>query len=585
MTRDSANKSRDRDVTEPTFRVAADSALARRTGRRLWRPMVRWFNPQLLLRTLFALVVARLFASYADRRERDSGHPLDGPYRYDDQDELWLDYVADLGDGWDSTATIAALLAEDRLEIDGNTLPHGRVLVMGGDQSYPVASRDEYLCRLEAPYYSLHPYSPGNDPRDLFVLPGNHDWYDGLAAFSRLFLQQRWFAGWRTRQTRSYFALQLPQRWWLVAVDVQLDNDIDAAQLRYLLDATSALAPGDRVVLMSAVPFWLEEEGSVLRRNLAFLQRKLVAARDARVYLSLAGDLHHYTRFAAADGSQRITAGGGGAFMHGTAWQPDRIADAGEAWRREQAFPSPLVSRVALWRLLAFPFYNPVFALFLGLVSTLLLWGADAATHGLFFASAGRGIPDMGWSLVGAVTASPVFAAALAGWFAAFVGFAEPPLVGPHAWRRFLRPLLGMTHGMLHLLLALAAIAFVLPSRLVDPFSFAGMLLGLVLVVSLGSGLLFGAWVWSVYQLLGCHHDTAYSACRIRDWKHFLRLHIAADGTLTVHVIAVTRVCRNWVERVPAARGEAFVAPGDGIPVTRRAHRVDRVVIRPDRTA
>lgn len=581
-------------MAESIPQIAVDGALARRTGRRLWRDMVHWFDPRLLLRTLFALVIARLFASYADRRERDAGLPPDGPYRYDHQDELWIDYVADLGDGWDSTATIAGLIAADELHLCDaedpensllDSLPHARVLLMGGDQAYPVATREEYLARLEAPYYSQHPYSPDDKPRDLFVLPGNHDWYDGLAAFSRLFMQQRWFAGWRTHQSRSYFALRLPQRWWLVAVDVQLDNDIDAAQLRYLLTATSAMAPGDRVVLMSADPFWLQEESSVLRRNLAFLERKLVAERGARVYLSLAGDLHHYTRFAADDGTQRITAGGGGAFLHGTAWQPSSLVDAGMYWERQAAFPSPARSRHLLWRVLAFPFYNPSFALFLGLMATLLLWSADAVSHGLFFANASLGTAASLWFMLATLPLSPLFAAALVAWFASFVVFAEEPDTGPPGLRRMLRPVLGLTHAGLHLLLAVAVMAHVMPSRLADPLGLLEAVLTLVLLLAIGSGLLFGFWVWTVLQLFGCHDATAYSACRIRDWKHFLRIHIARDGTLTVRAVGVERVCRSWRERKPVSRHEPCVMPGDGVPLAQRAAIVDRVTISPDSPA
>ena len=65
---------------------------------------------------------------------------------------------------------------------------------------------------------------------EVFALPGNHDWYDSLVSFTRLFCSQRWFQGWRTRQRRSYFALKLPGRWWLVATDFQLGSDIDALQ-------------------------------------------------------------------------------------------------------------------------------------------------------------------------------------------------------------------------------------------------------------------------------------------------------------------------------------------------------------------
>ena len=73
---------------------------------------------------------------------------------------------------------------------------------------------------------------------ETIALPGNHDWYDSLVAFQKLFFTHifngRTFAGgWRTRQKRSYFALKLPHKWWLVGVDLQLSHNIDVPQLRY----------------------------------------------------------------------------------------------------------------------------------------------------------------------------------------------------------------------------------------------------------------------------------------------------------------------------------------------------------------
>ena len=128
------------------------------------------------------------------------------------------DYVADLGDGWDSTYAVASLLASPSLTLslrDGSTGPvkteRGRLLVMGGDEVYPTASREGYQERTVGPYEcALRETDPPHP--NLFAIPGNHDWYDGLVSFSRLFCQERWFGGWKTRQRRTYFAIQLPHR-------------------------------------------------------------------------------------------------------------------------------------------------------------------------------------------------------------------------------------------------------------------------------------------------------------------------------------------------------------------------------------
>lgn len=547
--------------------------------------MVSWLHPR-QLDTAFRVFISELFATFADRREREAWQPNDGPYRYDHLDELWLDYVADLGDGWNSTATVAGLLAADQLTPQhcDESLPHGRLLLMGGDQVYPVASRKEYRARLEAPYYSLHPRSPDDRPRELLALPGNHDWYDGLAAFSRLFLQQRWFAGWKTKQTRSYFVLQLPQRWWLVAVDSQLDNDIDTAQLQYLLHATRDLAAGDRVILMGAVPFWLEEDDErQLRHNMAFLTRELAEKRGAKVRLALAGDLHHYTRYQDKDGSQRITAGGGGAFLHGTAWLPKTVCDEdGNQWQQRASFPSACTSRLALRRLLLFPRFNPAFSfLFLGPLAALLLWSADAASHGILFGNVAQGGGATLRTLIATLPASPLFALALFGWYAGFILYADPPRMGPGWFRPGFRWLSGLLHATLQLLLAITVLGQVLLSRLLDLPGFLGTLAGLVAFNGLAGGLLFGAWTWLLYQLFGCHRDSAWSACRVEGWKNFLRIRIARDGSLSIYAIGVPQVCTRWVERRPTAGNEARVMPADGIPLAQRAQLVEKVVIRP----
>lgn len=544
--------------------------------------MVRWFDPRLLLRTLFMVVVARLFGTYADRRERDGGLPFDGAHRHDDAEELWFDYVADLGDGWDATTTIAGLLAADQLPVAGRSLPHGRVLVMGGDLVYPAASREEYLHRLEAPYYSVLPYTPEGSPRDLFVIPGNHDWYDGLAAFSRLFLQGRWFAGWRTRQSRSYFVLRLPQRWWFVGVDVQLDNDIDDVQLKYLLDATADVAPGDSVIIAGAVPYWLEPDGGILQHNMAFLERRLATERGASVRLSLAGDLHHYQRHAAADGRQRVTAGGGGAFLHGTAWQPASLREAsGERWSREGVFPTPAASRASLWRLLVFPFLNPSFAVFLGAVLALLFWGIDAASHGLLFGNVALGGSASAGALVDVLPSSPFVLGGLLAFLAACVAFEEAPAHWRRGWQRAWRTGAGTLHGLLHLGVALQVLPLFAPSGMDHPAVYLGCLVLMVFAMAILSGLLFGGWLFVTYQLLGAHRDTVFSACRIAGWKHFLRMHIARDGTLALYTIGVRSVCRRWRERQPVSVAEALVEPADGVPLERRASLVDHIIITP----
>jgi hypothetical protein len=106
---------------------------------------VRWLSPGQLVRTAAKVAVSSLFADYADRREVQAALPSPPVSIGAGQDDLWIDYVADLGDGFDPTYTVAWLLAEPQLDVGGLRLPRGQVLVFGGDEVYrplrPPATR------------------------------------------------------------------------------------------------------------------------------------------------------------------------------------------------------------------------------------------------------------------------------------------------------------------------------------------------------------------------------------------------------------------------------------------------------------
>ena len=64
-------------------------------------------------------------------------------------------------------------------------------------------------------------------------------------------------------------------------------------------------------------------------------------------------------------------------------------------------------------------------------------------------------------------------------------------------------------------------------------------------------GWLVGSFLTGLYLLIslnvfGRHSEEAFSALRIQDYKNFLRLHIARDGTLTIYPIKLPRVPRRW---------------------------------------
>jgi hypothetical protein len=107
---------------------------------------------------------------------------------------LWIDFVADTGDDRDIAHAVGKMLASRyAIEHEGaeRVLPRGELLVFGGDIAYPVATADEIYRRLIRPWNEAlraAGTSPDDPPRRaLLGVPGNHDWYDGLDGFGRMF--------------------------------------------------------------------------------------------------------------------------------------------------------------------------------------------------------------------------------------------------------------------------------------------------------------------------------------------------------------------------------------------------------------
>ena len=103
---------------------------------------------------------------------------------------VWIDFVADTGDDHDVSLAVGRMLfAEYRLPGDTpHVLPRGDILLFGGDTAYPAATADELQRRLVRPWNRVL-RARGDDGRIrvLLGIPGNHDWYDGLDGFARLF--------------------------------------------------------------------------------------------------------------------------------------------------------------------------------------------------------------------------------------------------------------------------------------------------------------------------------------------------------------------------------------------------------------
>lgn len=534
--------------------------------------MTGWFDPGQLLQTGLRTLISSLFGEHADRRVLDALAQRDAtPCDFSRHDELWLDYVSDTGDGWNPTYAVAHQVAQPCLAVREpggaeHATRRGQVLVFGGDQVYPTPSRDAYERRLVAPYAAALARSAAPHPT-VFAVPGNHDWYDSLVSFTRLFCttRDRWFGGWLTRQTRSYFALKLPHGWWLAGTDVQLGSDIDDPQLEYFRGVAAQMGAADRVILCTAEPHWIYEaryaalDAAVTDRNLDYLEREVFGRRIA---LFLAGDLHHYRRHAAPDGRQKITAGGGGAFIAPTHHDADQVATLPGGFTYQAAFPDPADSRRLSWGNLAFGWHNPKFGLATAVLYLVLGWSAKADV-GQF------GLHDS-WAALGALLTAVLRSQTAVMWglvvFAGFVFFTDTKSA-------LYRRLGGALHALANLaaafLLGWAGSVFVRHVGPTWPEAAQLLTVGAFLVVG---GYFAGAAIMGLYLLVsldvfGRHDTEAFSSLRIQDFRSWLRLHVTPDGALRIFPIKIRTVPRRWraAPATPDADGEirALLVPDD----------------------
>jgi Calcineurin-like phosphoesterase len=626
-------------------------------------PMVGWYHPPQLIQTGVEVAISTIFGRHSDHRlveaigsgkDKEDFFDYTYDYIYYDKDgkeicetdktkprnSIWIDYVGDVGDGWNSTYTIAYHLAETGRTFtyaDANTgdkhqaeTKRGDLLIFGGDEVYPTASREMYEARLVAPYETALLETLGTHPH-VFAVPGNHDWYDSLVAFTRLFTAHDWFGGWRTRQKRSYFALKLPHNWWLLGTDVQLGSDIDAPQMKYFESLAHHMDEEEKnsgepasIILCHAEPHWIRAaqyggyDPNYNESNLQALEQKLGKKRNVAVFI--AGDLHHYRRHeeepkcgneeASKRGNekarkgltQKITAGGGGAFLHPTHYgilgkDLDEIEEKAPVTRKQDTkekpnerneidekalaadkqgskegrifklkacFPPTKESRKITWRNLIFPYLKGNKSRTFGIVTAALylLLTLTLVAHIDEFEKLDLHPGTIsGTAIHTALYSVPtMFIVVLT-----IVGF----MFFTDTHSTIYRIIMGSLHAVAHILAAfLVALVFVYfvttisapgdwrlgVTWLDSGFRFyldARMLLASLLIMV--GGFIIGSFIMGIYLLLslnffGRHGNEAFSVLGVEDWKNFIRLHINEQGHLTIYPIGIRRVPRKWKE-------------------------------------
>jgi hypothetical protein len=596
-----------------------------------------WFSIRLLLATGVQALVSKLIGARTARREilaaLDSGTSDEtatnfaSPEGYFDyrktsheREGLWIDYVADLGDGFNATHSVSWLVGRDYVFLDTpgasiaqpiprnatseagpadggssrHVLPAGEITIFGGDEVYPFASKNNYATRTCGPYHAARPWSGDPDDgkggaggRDLFVIPGNHDWYDGLGSFIRNFCQPgRWIGCWQIKQRRSYFSLRLPHGFWLWGVDMATEDDIDPPQLAYFERQAKQLESGDQVILCVPKPAWVACEQEPRQESetweawnkiekLASLVIEPIG-RNASVPLIVAGDLHHYSRHsspgdAAASDRHLVTCGGGGAFMLGTSTIPRQLAfPDGSCTEHRTAFPSKDQSddmRNGVFKLFVI---HKTFCAALATIMLTLIWLFHSASRQLmsvalsadaeqplietpFLACARQAVQSLEklgrflTDVLAILVCRPGVAGAVLAVALGFVAFAYSG--ASRRTPRWAPPLIGLSHFLVQFLLSLI-VATVLSTLLIaatdNPFIHVPALVVLSIACCWPiNGLMTSVYMWASNYVANMHEQEIFSAQAIEDWKCFLRMRVNKDG-LTIFPIGLRKIERTW---------------------------------------
>jgi hypothetical protein len=293
--------------------------------------MAHWFDPVLLLKLLNNVVVSSMFGQYADRRliiaALDTVSPGEHAKRAKDfrsrltadkDGGVWIDWVADLGDGFDSTYAVASLLARKELKVSDIPLPRGQALIMGGDEVYPKASRQAYMNQLRQPYLGPRPTMTGKTTREgrcsrsPAITTGTTGWCSSSPTSAR-----------KSRGTSAHGA---PIS---VAATSQSRSlrpggcgrpTSSSPQADYFKHIAASMPENSKIILCSAEPGWLYTDSN--RKSWEIMEYAagiaLNAGRGHTIPLLLSGDTHHYSRYVGKDERQYVTSGGGGAFLHPT---------------------------------------------------------------------------------------------------------------------------------------------------------------------------------------------------------------------------------------------------------------------------
>jgi hypothetical protein len=155
---------------------------------------VQWYRWQCFQDAVYFKVLGAQRTIHDDMRAKYAGrkrtHDLSARSPLGAGDDFFFDFVADTGDSFNGTYSINSLLAST---VCG--LPSPSLLLHGGDLSYPWPQRHEMWNRFVLPLEYSRPMPtwrppPPNARPSMFLVPGNHEWDDGLTTFDSLIIDE-----------------------------------------------------------------------------------------------------------------------------------------------------------------------------------------------------------------------------------------------------------------------------------------------------------------------------------------------------------------------------------------------------------
>ncbi|MCD0448567.1 metallophosphoesterase [Actinocorallia sp. API 0066] len=301
------------------------------------RPALSWMRPSVLWRSRNDVIAKRFGDPVDDLRRRWVGTPGDAPMRTEGDTFSFL-LLGDPGEGDSSQyAVVPGMLKK----AEGTSF-----MVLASDVNYPVGSINDYGQVFYKPYQDY--------PAPIYAVPGNHDWYDGLEGFMRVFCGREgdgspgdWWRGkvgpltkrlWRrpdkidqeafeaARALRSrpeqqgvqpgpYWVIDSPEL-RIVGIDTGISGRLDADQGAWLRRVSADPRPK---LLITGKPIYRDNSYRPCPIQGGGTVDEIV--RSTGYVAAIGGDIHNYQRYPVkVDGRviEYLVAGGSGAYMHAT---------------------------------------------------------------------------------------------------------------------------------------------------------------------------------------------------------------------------------------------------------------------------